>query len=77
MSKLHELARIALTKGTPLQLVAMGQIRGQNATYRNQLGSLRSENMSLQRKASDLARQLSDSQTTLVRSILDTYLFPP
>ena len=40
----------------------MGQLEGQNATYRNQLGSLRSENATLQRKASDLARQLSDVQ---------------
>lgn len=44
----------------------MGQIRGQNATYRNQLGSLRSENMSLQQKASDLAQQLAQAQEALV-----------
>jgi hypothetical protein len=47
-----------------LQLTGLKQIKGQNATYRNQMGALRTENMSLQRKTSDLARQIADVHGT-------------
>lgn len=43
-----------------LQLAGLKQIKGQNATYRNQMGALRTENMTLQRKTSDLARQIAE-----------------